>query len=117
MAAVLVAGELWLRDGAFSGVVVFVYNNVALGSIIKGRSQCAALRGQVHELWMMIANGSSHAGAWFERVPGKLNIAGCPSRLDHEWAHMFHQVMGMVPVNRDVANDLLWWACAWEPAP
>ena len=83
----------------------FVHNKVAVRSIIEG-SQCAELRGQVHELWVMLATRSNYAGVWFERVPSKLNIADCPSRLDREWARVFHQGMEVFPVLRSVADDL-----------
>ena len=83
MAAVLLACHVWMRDGVPGPVLFFIDNNTALGSIIKGRSNAAILRSQVHELWLMLAG--ARAEAWFERVPSAENISDLPSRMDITW--------------------------------
>ena len=78
-----VLGALWQWPQCFRAggrrVLIFIDNDAARFSLIKGYSPARASRPIISATWREIAR--TQASPWFERVPSKGNPADGPSRL------------------------------------
>ena len=78
--------DLWADMLAGRKVIVFVDNEAARGSIVKGASRSEPSAQIVNYIWEKAVE--SHIHLWIDRVPSPSNPADGPSRSDWAWLNL-----------------------------
>jgi len=78
-----IAAEEWAPSHPSRKVILFVDNEAARASLIKGISSSEPSSEIIGHFWETVATHDWHV--WLERVPSKSNAADAPSRNDWAW--------------------------------